>query len=361
MRHYWTLLILFLAHSSCSIEESYDEQLQRFVYEDFPKSSKLEQLEIMLPDMNDPIKYFVLHDTLLVVNNWSALSGYYAELYNLKDTSLIAKFGKRGNGPNELLSCDISVNHTEDGILSISDVTGLRMSIYEVNSLTKGDTIPKSHFRIPDYSRNGVVIGSNLLIFYNTYYFEESGLENNMNMLFKFDATDQSTSNLARNDLTGTFFTYNVSDGHPVASLKRQVIFIASHFENQIHMYDFDLNHIKSFEGPFSNNNEYYIRENSENHISMKHGRYLAYNGLCANNDGVYIFFIGEKGESRYNKEKYEIFKFSWDGDLMEKFEVDNYIRSMSLSEDGRYLFATVRDADMGLKDTPKLIKYELP
>lgn len=104
-------------------------------------------------------------------------------------------------------------------------------------------------------------------------------------------------------------------------------------------------------------------RAEDDNMVSSGDGLdYNTYNSVVVTKNAIYLAYAGINGVS-YDQpigKPMEVFKISWEGELLKRYQLDRVIFEISISEDEQILYGT----DIGYFNLPvddmKFVKYKL-
>lgn len=126
------------------------------------------------------------------------------------------------------------------------------------------------------------------------------------------------------------------------------VVYISSN-EALIELYDTKLRLLKKITGPpMPHETLYYVTGNGA--VSFLNGVPYTFMEFCHDNHNFYLAYNGDflTSENNYDASTFNtyILKFDWDGNFIDSYYIDHYVKSMSLSNDGRYIYAFGTDHD---------------
>jgi hypothetical protein len=299
-----------------------------------------------------PMLYNMVNDSLILVRNWNG-KPYYLELHNIKSNTLLAKFIKRGNGPNEFLSCYVSFKSNTNQLL-VFDIHKRVGATYNIDSVLKhGDFYNPCQFNIPTYLGNDIEMlnPSNILIF-NKYYLTNKQFSNNVSPIYSysFNADEQDFKAMYENT---KYFTHNVTDAFIAVHPTDDLIWVIYQHENRIEIYNRKLELQKTLLGPKDFEPEYEIREDDGIEVSFK-VRTRTFWYCFYNNNHIYILYIGEC--SGFPKEPVNLLKFTWDGTPTQRYELDRNLYTVYVDKEENYVYGT----EVIQGDSPKFIKYKI-
>ena len=338
-----TFISLFLVILiSCSSEKASSVEVV-----EIPESIKSDAIELsakIVPFAEPHLyvyKYFVYNDSLLLVCNMSSSEEKAIKVYTYPELEFISDFMPFGRGPGELLSAGFSMS---GGDLIVNDPNIRYNFIIPIDSLLNKDYTPLYNNHgiqaksLAEYSKDSFVGNS-------PYYFndDEKGIGNDAERLVLLSKTNK----LSKEDIFGKhkYYAGNVSYGSLIANQDKKVIVYAGESFPDIEIYDYELNLKKIVRAPGEFEYSYSV-EAKNNWVYLNHNIYC-FSDLFYTDDYFYASYIGsyDKGND-VPQGDYEslIFKFDWDGNLIETYKYDKRIFTFTVSTDGNTFHATVLD-----------------
>ncbi len=336
------LLIVLIVLTSCSGNEKRVGGFSRY---DFKDSVSIKGEPIGFNPNPDGVLYYVLRDTLLFVNTMHG-NPYYMEVYGLNSGKEIYKFARRGNGPNEFLGCYLRYSSNEDSLLYLFDIVTKKATSYNIDSLMKmKDKYVPRQIQLPDYLNNIGYYDKNELIGYNFYHFESPEFKNDAECLVKVRNIKNGRSGVQSKE--SRYFTANVSWCGLFKSPVNNQIWVADYYKDKIDIYDDRLMKVKTLSGPDQINPQYTVREN--NHVSFSnHKQYSGYYSGFYNKRSIYLLYQGVNGipgNQDYHK-PVEVFKFSWNGDLVCRYQLDRWVNTITIDSKEKYIYGSAEGVD---------------
>ncbi|WP_294597030.1 hypothetical protein [uncultured Rikenella sp.] len=289
-------------------------------------------------------QYFVYQDTVLIVINTPSEDAPFIELYNLTNNQQIGGYIRLGKGPGEMLLPFIEL---EQNTLKISDPVRQQLTFIDLDVVLKSP----ENYHIPSFEKCQVFsygknrLANGQLVFENPYCFydKRSGLGNKTYRLLIGDSNTTDTD-------FGEFDyqTRNIAQGNLFLSpTKDKLIYIPLRQPN-IEIYDTLANPLKTIQGPDDFHEvQYKIYDKCEVIFGpLVPYTYLAY---TYNNDYFYVAYTGDLIDFQTKSEKdlhTWIFQFDWDGNFIDSYYYPAYINAISISKDGRSIYATSHDPD---------------
>lgn len=318
-------------------------------------------------------KFYVYHDSILIVGNRQTTTTCFVEVYNLSTQKMIAQLYPKGNGHGEVLSCIMALS---GNTLIIDDFMKSQYAFVDLDSLLQNpfySVLPQRH---PQAQVSMITPFGEKYLVENQYCFScskeqifegkesiEQGIENGVPRFIVLDSLSEETdiSDVSDDDAKYKYWTRNVAvDGHFVVNPIDSRVLYASFRKAEIEVYDAELSVKKVLKGPFEFVGNYAIKHisNDDLPLVMCHQSVpYAYLGYAYNQgDDVCFLYIGDflkLGASEDSFKSY-IVVVDWDGNLKKFMHVDKYLTSISKSyADENVYYGMVHNND-GL---PRLVK----
>ena len=329
---------------SCTESES----LNRFERKDFEHSKKLVEDKIKLPDqLSSPIVLKVIRDSILVVLNLpSEVEGFqFLELYNLNNKSLITKALPIGRGPQEWLSCVIEQANSEEVI--VFDQITANAAIIDVDSLiSDSSTYQPTKIKLPNFTGSIARYNDSLLIATDTRYLRSSKYHNKgISRLFKFPISGLSEELMLKFRQYNNYnFVSNISQAKIVCK-ENGVIFVADQTHDEIEQYNADLKLENVLKGPDDFEVEYFV----QNNMVLTKQNHTSYYGVATSPEGFYCIYAGRNEIEEDFQSPVEVFKISWDGNLISRYELNVFAFDLSVGQRENQFYAVGFDPDEGV------------
>ena len=122
MGKYCLLLSVILCCVSCIVTEQKTDSGINFTREDFPVSVSLSNPDTLtINDALNPLDFYLVRDSMVLIENADDSQRYKAGLYQLKTGKLIREFAPKGEGPNEFVSCQLDVRSNLSSVFYADD------------------------------------------------------------------------------------------------------------------------------------------------------------------------------------------------------------------------------------------------
>ena len=143
--------------------------------------------------------------------------------------------------------------------------------------------------------------------------------------------------------------TFNVSQGAVITNGNDRIYFFPSQ-QTFYEVYDSNLNLLKRVEGFDDLDSQKFSFEGNGDKITIVFNSTYptAYEGVCCSKKFVYVLYEGVITDATSDEQTSSvyIFKFDWDGNLVQSYFLDSYVRTISVSNDDSVLYANVFDED---------------
>lgn len=348
------IFICLITFTGCSYPEAQNEEITTFFSrKDFIKDTTLtgEVIEFNAP--LHPLSYTVIRDSLIFVTNWDG-KPYFIEIYNINSNTHITSIARKGNGPNEVLSCYLHYR-TKSNYFYIHDIIKQNAIKYSIDSvLAMGESYTPYQIKVPEYTSDLTFLNTGDIIGFNNFHFKNEGFDNDVPPLFKLKELAKDT--VVIDEKYAKYFTANVSSCFVIGSPTSNKIWLINRFKDKIDIYNNKFQLVKTLKGPDNILPEYSIKKG--NAVIFKK-EYKGFLSCYFTDDAVYLNYIGVNGISKNEnyRKPVEIYKFNWSGELLHRYNLDKYIFNISIDTDEKYLYGTHFGSPA---EYPKLIRYNL-
>lgn len=270
-------------------------------------------------------------DDVLVVRNYENSNKHLLEFYNINTMELKKQAILRGNGPDELpllLSSNYKDELYVDGGSSSGKLTQFNVVEFANNKDSKLEFVD---YAFQSHQVNYLLDNDKFLVV-NPFRFvnKELGIEQDENRFIILDATDR----LLPNELIDAT---RVNTGGIMVNSKEKKICYYSDATAEIEIYDFDLNLIKTITGPDDLRPGYTRVHNIINNTKTLT---YAYTDACYDDSYMYLAYDGRtidamewiQNNGEMEKAESWVFKFDWDGNVIDVYKVSKEKEIVSLS-----------------------------
>lgn len=348
MKWIW-LFCLFVFCTGCNSNGEKDKFIAAFEHQDtYQLKSEaviLEESELYFSSM---FKMIVV-DSLILISELKD-PDYEMKMVDLK-TSRIYNFGRRGNGPNDIMSqgAEFSVDHDNKRLYVIDRNNIL---VYNTDSLKNNAFSPEEKLLInlkedkflqSVFSKNKI-IGSNMIGKpFGIYNFET-------NTISKKDSPNKKL--LSDGVLNNQMFFVN----HPTNDLIAYF-----HYKSGINgIISLGSEKVTLAENFYWANNNKEVKSGNETKIYHDEKEINGFINATADEHYIYALYSGKRMNvtsmdelTKTYTSKY-VYVFDWEGNPMERYELDQEVRSIAIDHKAKILYAA------SYKNEPNLIRYNL-
>ncbi|MBR5856651.1 MAG: hypothetical protein IKY70_05210 [Bacteroidales bacterium] len=299
----------------------------------------------------------VYKDSILIIRNWSTCE-HFLEFRRLKDNSIIKECMVKGNGPGEVLSFQYEI--ANDSIMTAYDVIKSTFSFINIDSLLNYESYTIKENKIPNTILQNASKLNDTIIFKNPYVYANKSID--INYAGKRFLKENELHLLDEYRKNCNIFPYNVNQGIVVSNNDRKRIAYFSYGQALCEFYDSNLNLLNKIEGPDSfDKQKIKIKHDDFQSLSYSGTIPWAYTDIISTNQYVYSIYLGElisnnKYDSNLISTQCYIFQFDWDGNFITCYKTSDYIRTISISNDGKSIYANV----FNKAGDSKIVKYTI-
>lgn len=284
-------------------------------------------------------KLYVDNDSIVIVLNRKDKSSYFVELFNINDTNYYKGLIRPGNGPGEML--DITYSFYNDTLL-VKDIHKNNIAIIPIHKAIS-DSSYTTTLHSSDIMSQFIWPYQDKLLAVNPNCFtsREYGINNDGPRFILSD-----TNYVYKEDKEYKYDTFNVTGSKFFISYPNNRIVLYMTNEPRIEIYDTDFNLIRTITGPELPEKIKYA--NYYNFVVYEGGAPFAYSSSCFDSEYFYITYYGRFSTREIKFEDFDtyILKFDWDGNFINSYFFDFCIKSISMSNDGRCIYAFGTDHD---------------
>lgn len=290
--------------------------------------------------------FHVYKDSILIVLNKKNKETSFLEFYNLQTNDSIGQYLSYGQGPCEFLDAKI---HLYDNLLAIEDIHKKEWLYLNLDSLRSELLHNPQMIKINTYTFDVIPYkqGSFIMEDLNHFYSEDLGMDFRTERLKRI-MPDYTESN---EDIP-PFYVKNVVGGIILPNFSKERVVYASQYYPIVEIYDDDLLLHKTITGPDDIKPQYMVVDNE---VIFKKRIPYSYLAHTQNKDFFYLTYMGNFYEVEKKLINYPLwlFKYDWNGNLLNSFYIGEYVKSISVSGDGKSFYATSYDEE----ENPILIK----
>lgn len=127
-------------------------------FKSFQETDSLHFIPITDEIIGEPMKMLYIKEHLLLRINASPGDSFLVN-YSLKDNKIVSKAMKRGNGPNEMINCDISFYNDN---IWLYDVGKQKIGKISTDSVIEGKCIINQYYKVPAYYYNTALLNDSI-------------------------------------------------------------------------------------------------------------------------------------------------------------------------------------------------------
>jgi hypothetical protein len=344
-----------------------DEAVINFDRKDIPKQVVLhDPEEIVFEDLLNPAAFYVMYDTLIVVQNQPNCD-YMIEMYSLNGKTPVGQFAQRGGGPDDFLSCACFVPAGVDSLIYALDQNKGTYNVINVPlTLAEKRLHFSQRFRYDQelHPQTEIIpVGKENYIGYNFWYVNSDKYSNNVPALKKYaipkpdDYSDEQRQITDYNSFVAPVNTARLA----LNPLTKQIWFFDGH-RDRIDIYNDSLRVIRTISGPDHYKVSYETAKSNlpMPYVTFSEGRiYRAYSGFTVTDRYVYAIYEGVNGSSfdPEDLQPVEVLQFDLKGNPVCSYKLDRFIYTVSVDSKGEYLYCTARTS---ARDEAHFLKYKL-
>lgn len=292
-------------------------------------------------------EYYIMDDTVLLVFNDTRHSDFFFEFYNLNSGELIKRFLNRGNGHRELVDV---IAYYNDGFLFVNGFMNKTFVTVDCRRLLNDSLYEPTFAEYSVYSQNLIPVDDNLFIYENAYCFSEPSINVTQDAPRLLFSNDEADGNRYKYD------TFNVTGGIIMRNKNLDRVIYASKRFPYIEIYNSKLELIRRISGPDELDVKYFINEKN-NEIIFKGVIPNTFVRSTYNADHLYFVYKGKLSNDLDHDTDTWIFKFDWEGRILDSYFYNGSIECLSVSNKEDFLYVTTYDS-LGI---PALVKLRLP
>lgn len=361
MKYIFVFILIFVCSCQNGTKES---ETLNFTRDNFKQQIVLSNPEeITLEELLNPAVFYVIQDSILVVQN-QLNCDYMLELYSINTLQPLAQVASKGNGPGEMSSCACFIESGTSSVFYIQDTQ--RNMYYTVNI----DSILKSHeleflnqfkynsTRLPNSEI--CLLDNQRYVAYNMWYLDSKEFDNHISQPLAIHPIGEQDLSQSEQSEEFPYFVASVNGAHLLKNPVNGTIWAADMHKDQIDIYDDSLNLIKTLKGPDHFEVKYVRKQINAPvaFITFEDDKYCqAYSSYFLTDKHIYIIYEGNQHFNPENLQPVEVFKFDFEGNPIADYKLDHYVYSISVDKNEKFLYCSSRSTVM---EPAKLLKYKL-
>lgn len=324
MKYCCVLLLVFLY--SCSNQEAIrlNDQIKKF--DKFPKTDSLFFEPLSEKVLEEP-SAMLFYKENLIIETFCKSKEYFLLLYSINQDSVLCEAIKYGNGPNEMLSCKMSLLNDR---IWIYDMSKMHLSNIHIDSLFCFNT------NIQSRKIDGGA-------YYRTAMLNDSILIGTGNMVndHKIDYININTNKMIHS-LDYAFLNQNINRDVLVdashcdvkVNPKTKDILLAYRFTDVIEIYSSGGELMSSYQGPIGFDIEFQAVQIGNKSFAAKTTQTRkAYVNSFVTEKYIYLLYSGCRRNEPNWENGTELFVFSWDGKPYKRYLLDQPIYTLAVDE----------------------------
>ena len=299
-------------------------------FKSFQETDSLHFIPITDEIIGEPMKMLYIKEHLLLRINASPGDSFLVN-YSLKDNKIVSKAMKRGNGPNEMINCDISFYNDN---IWLYDVGKQKIGKISTDSVIEGKCIINQYYKVPAYYYNTALLNDSILIGTNDFtsshklsYLNIKSGEKKVCAPYAYLNEQIPISTLI--DASSCYINI-----HP----QSKDILLSYRYTDIIEIYDQYGNIKKALKGPDCFDAIFSIRSN----LSMGKTRDTrkAFVNSYTTEKYIYLLYSGCKRSDENWANGTQLFVFSWDGKPLRRYILDQPIYAFAVNDLNNELYS---------------------
>ena len=353
------MLVCIAILTSCGGSVKTEEGNVVFTREDFAETQQLmNPEEILMDDLLNPASFRVVRDSILVVSNQNNCE-FMLELYSLNTLEPLAQLARRGNGPEDMLSCAALLNHSNSSQFGLQDWVAKNYYTVDLDSLLKGRLVPISKFMYSSEILETVGLcpmDEQHYIAYHMWYLDDKTYSSAPKPLAIYGVNEDRGKDM------GDFnsFVASVNGALIFQHPESEEIWTLDLHRDRIQIYNDSLELIRTIQGPDNFTPQYTEIKTPApiTFIGFTEGNdYRAYSDYFMTDKHLYLVYEGNKKYDPEALTPVEIFKLDYQGNLVCRYQLDRNVYSISVDSSEEHLYCASRES---VKEPPTLLKYTL-
>ena len=322
MKSNWLILIFLISLTGCNKK---DIQLNNITecFESFHETDSLSFIPIGDEVMNNPMKMLYFKEHLIIRTNASPGDSFVVD-YSLKNNKIISKGIPKGNGPDEMINCDI---FSYDNKIWFYDSGKQKLTNIAADSVISGNYKMEQFYDIPSYFYSIALLNDSILI--GTNDFTSSSKLSYLNI------------NNGKIETRAPYFYLN--EELPLSTLidasccyinihpKSRDILLSYRYTDVIEIYNQYCEIKKSLQGPDCFDAAFSIRSN----LSMGKTKQTlkAFVNSYVTDKYIFLLYSGYGRGDKNWANGVELFIYSWDGEPLKRYILEQPIYAFAIND----------------------------
>lgn len=357
----YILLFLLLITMTCCIDNPsiVSENTIIFDRNDFKEKICLSNPDTIVSEALNPLFYHVIRDSLVLITNKDDSQDFKCGLYSITG-EMKCELAPKGTGPYEFVSANIKIDSNNTDTFYIEDVVQNKLWIYNIDSvIDQGKMYKPSVVNIPRSIISYCPYTDDSFVGYHFWHCDNEMYNNDIPPLGIYRYNQVDSINSQKHEYK--YFVANITGALLFTDKMKKDIWCANFYQDRIDIYNDSLQIKKSLLGPDQYNIKYAeIDEGNNKAIYFDRGnKFEAYRSFVLTDKHIYMLYLAihDVPYTSDNLSPVEVFKLSWDGELLSIYKLDRYLYSISIDSEERYLYGT---SCKSYNDTPDFVRYKL-
>lgn len=345
MKYIYIILSVFLC-LGCADKVKIQLNDSAVNFESFPTKDSLKFIVISDQILEEPSKILLSGDNL-IVQTFCKAQNNHVTIYSLTENRVLNEVVKFGDGPKELISCDIEIL---DDKLWLYDMSKMRIGFAPVDSFLlstpyiEQKKINSRYYYNTAMLNDSIMLGTNDLISHSkiTYINLRSDVITGKG---EYSYLDNDTDLEALKDASSCYIDVNP---------QTKDILLTYRYTDMIEIYNSEGELKHALHGPVGFDIEFQTaRNNGISSMAKTKNTRKAYVNTYVTGDYVYLLFSGCKRNERNWAFGSVIYVFTWDGKPKKQYFLEQPIYTFAVDEDKQILYSY-------LMQTEELVKANM-
>lgn len=329
---YIYLIISFFLHIGCTnnIKIKVNDSIVKFT--SFPSTNTLKFIHISNQLLEEPSKMLLQGDKM-IIKTFCKAKDKHIVIYSLSENRIVNELVKYGEGPNEMLSCNI-------------DLTENKLWLYDVSKMRIGFIPSDSLLFTPDIIQHKL----------NAHYYYSTAMLNDSIMLGTNDMSKDSKITYVNINTDSTtnigsyaYLDYNIALGALIDASSCYIdvnpitkdILLSYRYTDVIEIYNPKGELKYALQGPMCFDIEFQaVNTNGNSHMAKTRETRKAYVNSYVTENAIYLLFSGCNRNDKNWANGTEIHVFSWDGKPQKRYLLEEPIYTFAIDENKHIIYS---------------------
>lgn len=327
---YLIISVLFCAGCTSNIKIKINDSAVQF--SSFPSTDSLKFVAISDQVLEEPSKILLQGDKM-IIETFCRAKDKHVIIYSLSENRIINEIIKYGEGPGEMLSCDIGMINDK---LWLYDLSKMQIGFASMDSFLLG-------------AAN--IIQNNL----DGHYYYNTAMLNDSIMLGTNDMTNNlkiTYVNLNTGSVSGRGSYAYLDDNIALEALidasscyidvnpTTKDILLSYRYTDMIEIYNSEGEIKHALQGPMCFDVEFQVTNNNNASMAKTKETRKAYVNSYVTGNYIYLLFSGCKRDEKNWANGNEIHVFSWDGKPQKRYVLEQPIYTFAVDEDKHVIYS---------------------